>query len=285
MTSVLAQGTGFVGRFTRDRVGVFAAFVLMGLYLIALTAQWIAPYDALTTSLREVFQPPSAQHLLGTDQFGRDVLSRVILATQVTAKISAAAILLALALGATSGMYVGYVGGLMESLVMRLTDIMLIFPTIMLSIVIVTIAGPFEGGVIVALALSQVPKFIRIARGVTLSVKEEPYVEASIAVGAGRWYILRRHIWPNISSPIIVQGTLTLPVLVLSASALSFLGLGVQPPTPEWGAMLNESKDFLRTSPYLLLGPGVALFLFVLASNLVGDALQEALNPRLKSRR
>ena len=275
--------TSFASRFTRDRVGVLAAFVLMGLSVVALTAQWIAPYDALATSLREVFRPPSMEHFLGTDQFGRDVLSRVILATQVTAKISAAAILLALALGTSAGMYVGYVGGRIESLVMRLTDIMLIFPTIMLAIVIVTIAGPSEGGVIVALALSQVPKFIRVARGVTLSVKDELYVEASVAVGAGRWHILRDHIWPNISSPIIVQGTLTLPVLVLSASALSFLGLGVQPPTPEWGAMLNESKDFLRTSPYLILGPGIALFLFVLASNLVGDALQEALNPRLKS--
>ena len=275
--------SSFVRRFTRDRVGVFAAGVLTALYVVALTAQWITPYDALATSLGEVFRPPSMEHLLGTDQFGRDVLSRVILATQVTAKISATAILLALTLGTSAGMYVGYMGGRIESLVMRLTDIMLIFPTIMLAIVIVTIAGPSEGGVIVALALSQVPKFIRIARGVTLSVKEELYVEASIAVGAGRWHILRGHIWPNISSPIIVAGTLTLPILVLSASALSFLGLGVQPPTPEWGAMLNESKDFLRTSPHLILGPGIALFLFVLASNLVGDALQEALNPRLES--
>ncbi len=273
------------GRFTRDRVGVFAAFVLLGLYVVAATAQWITPYDALATSLREVFRPPSMEHFLGTDQFGRDVLSRVILATQVTARITAGAILLALTAGTLVGMYVGYVGGRVECLVMRLTDIMLIFPTIMLAIVIVTIAGPSEGGVIVALGLSQVPKFIRIARGVTLSVKEELYVEASIAVGGGRWHILRDHIWPNISSPIIVQGTLTLPILVLSASALSFLGLGVQPPTPEWGAMLNESKDFLRTSPYLILGPGIALFLFVLASNLVGDALQEALNPRLTPRR
>lgn len=273
-----------VQRFTRDRVGVVSALVLLGLYAVAATAHWIAPYDALATSLREVFRSPSLEHLLGTDQFGRDVLSRVILATQVTARITAAAILLALAGGASLGMYVGYVGGRVESFVMRLTDIMLIFPTIMLAIVIVTIAGPSEGGVIVALGLSQVPRFIRIARGVTLSVKEEPYVEASMAVGAGRWHILLGHIWPNISSAIIVQGTLALPVLVLSASGLSFLGLGVQPPTPEWGAMLNESKDFLRTSPYLILGPGLALFLFVLASNLVGDALQEALNPRLRTR-
>ena len=268
-------------RFSRDRLGVLAAFVLLGLYLVAVIAPWITPYDALATSLRDGFRPPSMEHLLGTDQFGRDVLSRVILGSQVTARITAGAIVLALAVGSAVGMYVGYVGGVVESIVMRLTDIMLIFPTIMLAIVIVTIAGPSEGGVIIALALSQIPTFVRLARGVTLSVKRELYVEASVAVGGGRWHILRSHIWANISSPIIVQGTLTLPVLVLSASALSFLGLGVQPPTPEWGSMLNESKDFLRTSPYLILGPGLALFLFVLASNLVGDALQEALNPRL----
>lgn len=274
-----------IRRLQQDPVGRVAGLVLVALYAVALGARWITPDDPMETSLREVFVPPSSSHLLGTDQFGRDVLSRVILATQITAKITTTALLLAVALGTALGMYVGYVGGLLESAVLRCTDIMLIFPTIMLAIVIVTVAGPSEEGVILALALSQVPKFIRIARGVTLSVKEQLYVEAAKATGAGRGHILRRHIWPNISSPIIVQATLTLPVLVLSASALSFLGLGVQPPTPEWGAMLNESKDFLRTSPYLLLGPGLALFLFVLASNLVGDALQEALNPRLQSRR
>ncbi len=272
-----------VSRFKRDRVGLVSACALVGLYLVALTAPWLAPYDAGETSLREVFRPPSAEHLLGTDQFGRDVLSRVIVATRVTAKITGVAVLLAVVLGTCGGMYVGYVGGRLESLVMRLTDMLLIFPTIMLAIVIVTIAGPSEGGVIVALGLSQVPKFIRLARGVTLSAREALFVEAAKAVGAGRWHILRRHIWPSISSPIIVQATLSLPILVLSASGLSFLGLGVQPPTPEWGAMLNESKDFLRTSPYLLAGPGLCLFVFVLASNLVGDALQDALSPRASS--
>jgi len=271
-------------RFKHDRVGLASAVALGGLYLIALTAQWIAPFDPQETNLREVFRPPSAEHLFGTDQFGRDVLSRVIVATQITAKITGVAALLALLLGTSTGMYVGYVGGRLESLVMRLTDIMLIFPTIMLAIVIVTVAGPSEAGVILALGLSQVPKFIRIARSVTLSAREELFVDAARAVGAGRWHILRRHIWPSISSPVVVQATLTLPILVLSASGLSFLGLGVQPPTPEWGAMLNESKDFLRTSPYLLAGPGLALFVFVLATNLVGDSLQEAWNPRLSSR-
>jgi peptide/nickel transport system permease protein len=194
-------------------------------------------------------------------------------------------VIIGLTFGTLFGMYVGYVGGIAEAIVMRLTDILLIFPTIMLAIVIVTIAGPSELGVTIALAISWIPPFVRLSRAVTLSVREELYVEASIALGSGRWHVLRRHILPNISTPIIVQATLALPILVLSASSLSFLGLGVQPPTPEWGQMLNASKDYLRTSPYLMIGPGVALFIFVLSSNMVGDALQETLNPRLRERK
>jgi len=272
-------------RLRRDRVGLVFGLILLFLYGVALSAQWITPNDPFETNLRKVFQPPSAEHWFGTDQFGRDLLSRVILATQVTAKVTGAAILFALITGVPLGMLVGYVGGWLESLVMRLTDMLLIFPIIMLAIVIVVIAGPSENGVIIALGLSQTPQFIRIARGVTLSAKEELYIEAAIAAGSGPGNILLRHIWPNISTPIIVQATLTLPIFVLNASALSYLGLGVQPPTPEWGQMLNEAKDFLRTSPHLIVGPSIALFLFVLAANLVGDSLQEALNPKLKKRK
>lgn len=272
-------------RYAKDRIGLVFAILLLSVYVVALTAQWIMPFDPMEINLRAVFNPPSLEHLLGTDQFGRDILSRVILATQVSARVATFAVLIGLAFGTGFGMYVGYIGGIAEAIVMRLTDILLIFPTIMLAIVIVTIAGPSEWGVTIALAISWIPPFVRLSRAVTLSVREELYVEASIAVGAGRWYILRRHILPNISTPIIVQATLALPILVLSASSLSFLGLGVQPPTPEWGQMLNTSKDFLRTSPYLLIGPGAALFIFVLSSNMVGDALQETLNPRLRERK
>ncbi len=167
------------------------------------------------------------------------MFSRVLLATQVTAKVTGLAILFALAAGVPLGMLVGYFGGWSESVVMRCTDLLLIFPTIMLAIVVVAVAGPSENGVVVALGISQTPQFIRIARGVTLAVKEELYVEASVASGAGGPHILVHHVWPSISAPIIVQATPTLPVFVLSASALSYLGLGVQPPTPERGQMLN----------------------------------------------
>ena len=275
----------FLRRYCRDRTGVFFGLILLFFYVVALTAQWITPSDPFAINLRAGFEPPSAEHWFGTDQFGRDMLSRVILATQVTAKVTGVAILFALISGVPIGMFVGYRGGWIESVVMRMTDMLLIFPTIMLAIVVVTVAGASENGVILALGLSQFPQFIRIARGVTLSVKEELYVEASIAAGSGWFHILVHHIWPNIATPIIVQATLTLPIFVLNASALSYLGLGVQPPTPEWGQMLNEAKDFLLPSPYLIVGPAIALFLFVLSANLVGDTFQETLNPKLKKRK
>lgn len=275
----------FLRRYCRDRMGVFFGLILLFFYVVALTAQWITPSDPFKINLRAGFEPPSAEHWFGTDQFGRDMLSRVILATQVTAKVTGLAILFALISGVPIGMFVGYRGGWIESVVMRMTDMLLIFPTIMLAIVVVAVAGASENGVILALGLSQFPQFIRIARGVTLSVKEELYVEASIAAGSGWFHILVHHIWPNISTPIIVQATLTLPVFVLNASALSYLGLGVQPPTPEWGQMLNEAKDFLLPSPYLIVGPAIALFLFVLSANMVGDTFQETLNPKLKKRK
>jgi peptide/nickel transport system permease protein len=275
----------FLRRYCRDRTGVFFGLILLFLYAVALTAQWITPSDPFKINLRAGFEPPSAEHWFGTDQFGRDMLSRVILATQVTAKVTGLAILFALISGVPIGMFVGYRGGWIESVVMRMTDMLLIFPTIMLAIVVVAVAGASENGVILALGLSQFPQFIRIARGVTLSVKEELYVEASIAAGSGWFHILVHHIWPNIATPIIVQATLTLPVFVLNASALSYLGLGVQPPTPEWGQMLNEAKDFLLPSPYLIVGPAIALFLFVLSANMVGDTFQETLNPKLKKRK
>lgn len=275
----------FLRRYCRDRMGVFFGLILLFFYVVALTAQWITPSDPFKINLRAGFEPPSAEHWFGTDQFGRDMLSRVILATQVTAKVTGLAILFALISGVPIGMFVGYRGGWIESVVMRITDMLLIFPTIMLAIVVVAVAGASENGVILALGLSQFPQFIRIARGVTLSVKEELYVEASIAAGSGWFHILVHHIWPNIATPIIVQATLTLPIFVLNASALSYLGLGVQPPTPEWGQMLNEAKDFLLPSPYLIVGPAIALFLFVLSANLVGDTFQETLNPKLKKRK
>jgi peptide/nickel transport system permease protein len=272
-------------RYSRDRVGLFFGILLVGFYAVALTASWITPADPFETNLSEGLQPPSAAHWFGTDQFGRDTLSRVILATQVTARITTISLLFSLVIGVPIGMVVGYVGGLADAIVMRVTDMLLIFPTIMIAIIIVVVVGPSQSGVVIALGLSQLPNFIRIARSAALSVRQELYVEAAIAAGAGWPDILLRHVLHNISSPIIVKSTLALPGFVLGASSLSYLGLGVQPPTPEWGQMLHEAKDFLTTAPYLIVGPAVALSVFVLSANMAGDSLNESLDPKLKGRR
>ena len=271
--------------YARDRIGLFFGVVFVAFYVVAVLAPWIVPSNPLETNLNEGLLPPSIDHWFGTDQFGRDTLSRVILATQVTLQITTEALLFALLLGVPIGMAVGYGGGLADAIVMRLTDMMLIFPTIMLAIVIVVVVGPSERGVVIALGLSQLPNFVRIARSATLSVREESYVEAAIAAGASWPAILARHVLHNIAAPVIVKATIALPGFVIGASSLSYLGLGVQPPTPEWGQMLNEARNFLTRAPYLIIGPALALSLFVLAANLVGDSLNEALDPKLRSRR
>ncbi len=271
--------------YAQDRIGLAFGVIFVAFYVVAIFAPWIAPADPLETNLSAGLLPPSAEHWLGTDQFGRDTLSRVILATQVTLQITTAALLFSLLLGVLIGMAVGYGGGLADAIVMRLTDMMLIFPTIMIAIVIVVVVGPSEKGVVIALGLSQLPNFIRIARSAALSVRQESYVEAAIAAGASWPDILLRHVLHNIAAPVIVKATIALPGFVIGASSLSYLGLGVQPPMPEWGQMLNEAKNFLTRAPYLVVGPALALSLFVLAANLVGDSLNEALDPKLRSRR
>ncbi|MGH9345949.1 MAG: ABC transporter permease [Vicinamibacterales bacterium] len=266
----------------QNRWRVFLLCVLTGFAAVGLAGPWITPYDPYELQLRHAFEPPSAAHIFGTDQFGRDIASRTMLATTVTMKITMTAILAALIMGVPLGMFAGYAGGRVDGAAMRMTDLLLIFPPILLAIMVVAIVGPNEHGVILALGVYATPQFIRIARGSTLSVKQQLFVEASVALGCSRATILVRDIWPNISAPVITQATLMLPVLVLSSSALSFLGLGVQPPTPEWGAMLSEARNFLRHAPHLVIGPGLALFGFVLASSLLGDSIQAVIDPRAR---
>jgi peptide/nickel transport system permease protein len=266
----------------RDRWRLFLLSVLAAFAAVGIAGRWMTPYDPYELQLRNAFAAPSASHPFGTDQFGRDIASRTMLATAVTMKITMTAILAALIVGVPLGMFAGYVGGRADGVAMRLTDLLLIFPPILLAIVVVSIVGPDENGVILALGMYATPQFIRIARGSTLSVKQQLYVEASVALGCSRAAIIVRDIWPNISAPVIAQGTLMLPVLVLSSSSLTFLGLGVQPPTPEWGAMLSEARNFLRHAPHLVIGPGLALFAFVLTSSLLGDSIQAVIDPRAR---
>lgn len=276
---------GFLSNLAQDKVGIVFGCVMLGFVVLAVIAPWITPYDPYKTSLRETLMPPSKNHIFGTDQFGRDILSRTILATQVSLKIAGVSVVAGLSLGTFIGILAGFRGGMIETLIMRATDILLVFPPIMLAILVVAVVGPNESGVILALSSYVIPQFIRLARGLTLSTKGALYVEASRAIGAGTGRILAFHILPNIFAPLIVQGTVTLPVLVLTESALSYLGLGVQPPVPEWGQMLKQAKDWLQVAPHMLMGPSAFLFLFVLSSNMLGDTIQIFINPRLRKRR
>lgn len=271
-----------LGYLRHDPVGAFSALIFLLIVLSAIFADLIMPFDPLETNLRAGFQPPNETYLLGADQFGRDLLSRTILATRISCIITSLSLGLTILIAVPVGMLVGYYGGWLDFAVMRFADIVMIFPTIMLAIVLIAILGPSVNGVILALAISATPTFIRVARSVTLSVKNQTYIEAARSVGTRNAKILVSHVLPNILSVIVVKATVTLPAFVLAASSLSYLGLGVQPPMPEWGQMLSEARPYLRTAPHLLIGPGVALFLFVLSSNLLGDTVQEYVNPKLR---
>lgn len=267
-------------RIGREKVG--CAFLLLFLLCVLTTslAQQIAPYDPYQIDLRAVLRSPSREHVLGTDVFGRDLLSRTLLAGQVSLRLCMSSLAIALVLGVPIGLMAGFSGGRSDWIIMRVTDMLLAFPSILLAILVVTVVGSGEQSVMLALSFYAVPQFIRIARGSTIDIRGETYIEASRAMGAPSWRIVCRHIWPNISTPVIVQATLMLPALVLTAASLSYLGLGVQPPTPEWGAMLNRAKDYLRVAPHLLIGPGVGLFIFVMSANITGDVLQHVFNPK-----
>jgi peptide/nickel transport system permease protein len=277
--------SGFFGRkgvraFLRHR-GAVIGTVLIGLFLlIALAAPALAPYDPLAQNLAERLQPPSAQHWLGTDDFGRDVFSRVLHGARVSLRLGLVAVGLALAIGGTIGLLAGYYGGWFDLIGMRFMDLMLAFPSILLSIVVVAILGPSLTNAMIAVGVMAVPQYARIVRGSVLQVRNLEYVQAAQALGATDRRVLARAILPNVLGPVIVTASLGLATAILDAAGLSFLGLGAQPPTPEWGSMLAQGRELILIAPWVLTAPGVAVFLAVLGFNLVGDALRDLLDPR-----
>jgi peptide/nickel transport system permease protein len=266
--------------FLRHRGGVIGAVLVLLFAAMALTADVIAPYDPLAQDLRARLKPPSAEHWLGTDDFGRDVLSRVLHGSRVSLRLGLVAVAVALLVGGMVGLLAGYYGGLFDLLGMRIMDLMLAFPSILLSIVVVAILGPSLTNAMIAVGIMAVPQYARIVRGSVLSVRGLEYVQASRALGAADPRILARAILPNVAGPIIVTASLGLATAILDAAGLSFLGLGAQPPTPEWGSMLSQGRELVLVAPWVLTAPGVAVFLAVLGFNLVGDALRDLLDPR-----
>jgi peptide/nickel transport system permease protein len=254
----------------------FAAFVLLG----ALLAPWVAPEDPLAMSPRR-FAAPSASAWLGTDQFGRDLLSRLLYGARVSMVVAFAAVGMATMIGGTIGLCAGYFGGRVDHLLMRGVDVLMAFPTLLLALAVVATFGGSIRNLIFAVTLAYIPIFSRVVRGSALSVKQSDFVEASRALGARDGRIMLRAVLPNVLAPIIVQATFNLSTAIMIEAALSFLGLGVQPPAPSWGGMLSEARNFMELDPWLALAPGGAITLAVLGFNLFGDGLRDILDPRL----
>ena len=266
----------------RRQYGILVGGTIMLLIvLMTLFAPLLAPHDPIEiVGARR--QGPSSAHLLGTDEIGRDTLSRVLYGGRVSLRVGLLAVLIGAGIGTLFGMLAGYFAGWIDVIIMRVTDVLLAFPGILLALVIVAILGPSINNVMIAVGIEFIPAFVRTVRGVTLSVKEEDYVLAARAVGVGSPRIIWRHILPNMVSTVIVLGTLAVGIAILSAAGLSFLGLGAQPPTAEWGTMLAAARSYLRESPHLAIAPGAMIMVFVLALNLLGDGLRELLDPRLR---
>jgi peptide/nickel transport system permease protein len=263
------------------RKGAVVGLVVLAIFLLlAVSAPLIAPFDPIATSWSLVRKPPSALHWFGTDDLGRDVLARVIYGTRASLLAGAISISIALSVGVPLGLLSGYRGGFIDALISRITDAMLACPFLILAIALAAFLGPSLGNAMIAIGVTATPIFIRLTRGQVMSVKVEDYVEAARAMGNPRWRIALIHILPNIMPALLVQATLSIAAAIIAEAALSFLGLGQQPPAPSWGSMLNAAQRFLTNAPWMALWPGLAIFLVVLSFNLVGDGLRDALDPR-----
>ena len=267
-------------RFRRNGLAVFGAVVLILFILLALLAPWVTQFSPRTVTYTAITNAPSWTHWFGTDDLGRDVFSRVVYGARVSLGIGFFSILIASLIGTAVGIVSGYLGGWVDEIIMRIVDAMLALPFLVLAIVVSAVLGASLQNTILAISIVSLPGFARIARGEAIAVKEREYIQAATALGSKTQRIVLQHVLPNISGPLIVQATLATAQAILTESSLSFLGLGVQPPTPAWGSMLNTAKGYLSIAPWMAIFPGIAIFLVVLALSLLGDGLREALNPR-----
>jgi peptide/nickel transport system permease protein len=276
--------SGALGRLLADSNAVLGLGLIVLLVLAALLAPALAPYDPTAVSLALAYRGPGADHWLGTDEVGRDILSRVLHGTRLSLLTGFAAVGVALTLGLPIGMLAGFGGRAGDVLLMSLMDVLLAFPTLLLAILIVTILGPGVESAMLAVGLSSVPVFARLVRASALVIREADYVAAARAIGSRPLRVALRHVLPNATSALVVQSTLRVATAILTAAGLGFLGLGAQPPVAEWGLMLNQGRAYLQAAPHIVLFPSLAIMVAVLAFNLFGDGLNDALNPRLRDR-
>lgn len=267
-------------RLRQRKSAMFGFFVIVALALIAVLASQIAPYDPIKQSWTAVRKAPSAQHWFGTDESGRDVLSRVVFGTQASLAAGLVSISIAVGLGVPVGLLAAYRGGFIDTLISRFTDAMLAIPFLILAIALAAFLGPSLTNAMIAIGITATPVFVRLTRGQVMSVKVEDYVEAARSVGNPAYRIAFRHILPNILPALLVQATLSIAAAIIAEASLSFLGLGQQPPAPSWGSMLNTAQRFLGNAPWMAIYPGLAIFVTVLSFNLLGDGLRDALDPK-----
>jgi peptide/nickel transport system permease protein len=267
-------------RLRRRPEAMFGLAVVLLFVVLALAAPWLAPHDPIATSWSAIRKGPSAAHWFGTDEIGRDVLSRVIWGTRASLMAGVVSVSISLLLGVPIGLAAGFLGGWVDALISRITDAFLACPFLILAIALAAFLGPSLTNAMIAIGVSATPIFVRLTRGQVLNVKVEDYVEAARAVGNPPWRIALAHVLPNVTAPLIVQATLAIAAAVIAEASLSFLGLGQQPPAPSWGSMLNTAKNYIDQAPWMAIWPGLAIFLLVLAFNLLGDGLRDALDPR-----
>ncbi|KAF5049778.1 Glutathione transport system permease protein GsiD [anaerobic digester metagenome] len=271
------------GRLKKNRLAVAGLFIIVMLILVAIFADVIAPYSYDKQSLKDAFQSPSAAHWFGTDEFGRDIFSRVVYGSRISFQVGFIAVSIAVVIGGVLGAVAGYYGGMTDNIIMRMMDVALAIPQILLAIAIVAALGPSLTNLMIAVGFSSIPGYARIVRASVLSIKGQEFVEAARAAGSGNARIIFKHIIPNVLAPIIVQATLGVALAILTAAGLSFIGLGIAPPTPEWGSMLSGGRGYIRDYSYMTLFPGLAIVMTILALNVLGDGLRDALDPKLKN--
>jgi len=269
-------------RFARNRGAVFGLAVFIAIVLMALFANVLAPYDPLAQGVGPANQGPTWKHWAGTDSFGRDMLSRIVYGARVALVVGIVAVLLAMVVGVTLGLVAGYYGGWADAVIMRVMDGLFAFPIIILAIAMMAVMGFGVKNVIIAVAVGFIAPFARVTRADVLAVKEEPYIEAARLAGVSRPAIIARHVLPNVLAPIIVQAALRVSGAIITESGLSFLGLGPPPPTPVWGSMIAEGRNFIVMAPHVSTFPGIALMLAIVGLNLLGDGLRDTLDPRLR---
>ncbi|MDR1621479.1 MAG: ABC transporter permease [Synergistaceae bacterium] len=282
MSAAKSKQAGFWSRFRKNKMALCGAFMILGLVVVAVFAPLIAPYPFDEQDFSVAQEPPSFGHWFGTDEFGRDIFSRIVYASRISLEVGFVAVSIGMFIGGLLGAIAGFYGRLTDNVIMRSMDVLLAVPSTILAIAIAATLGPGLFNLMLAVGIATIPRYARIVRASVLTLRHLEFIEAAQAVGSSDFRIIRKHILPNCMAPVIVQATLGVASAILNTAGLSFIGLGIQPPTPEWGAMLSGARSYIRDYPYMTIFPGLAIMLTVLSLNFLGDGLRDALDPKLK---